>query len=93
MIYKGIFMKTYALKLDDELFSQMSQITAVTKDSIANFIRCAIAQKIATDKQSLSYRLNQLNFASDDESAQILAQLNALSDDDLKIASSDTVIL
>lgn len=76
-------MKTYALKLDDELFAQVQNITKVTKSSFANFVREAISQKIASEKNSLSYRLNTLPECSETETDEILASLNALSDDDL----------
>lgn len=81
-------MKTYSLKLDDALFAQLKEVTDVTKDSFAAFIRSAIALKIEKEKSSLTFRLNNISKLDAKESKEIMHDLNALSDDDLSISST-----
>ncbi|MGG7049243.1 MULTISPECIES: hypothetical protein [unclassified Campylobacter] len=86
-------MKTYSLKLDDTLFKQLKEVTDITKDSFASFIRSAIALKIEKEKQSLSFRLNNITKLDPKESKEIMDGLNALSDDDLSISSKVNIKL
>jgi hypothetical protein len=84
-------MATKALnfKMDEAEVADMKEVAGVFHMSVTDLVRNAVKSYLAELKQDPFYRLTvNVQEASAEESAEILAALEDLSDDDLTIAAT-----
>ena len=76
-------------KMDEAEIMDMKQVAGVFHMSVTDLIKNAIREYLAELKSDPFYRLTaNVQDASEDESAQILGEIDELTDDDLTIAST-----
>lgn len=81
--------KAMNVKLDESRILDIKNVAAVFHMTITDVINEALDEYLPRMKSDPFYRLTaSVEEASTDESAEILSELDALSDDDLKISSS-----
>lgn len=84
-------MATKALnfKMDEADILDMKHVASVFNMSVTDLIKNAVREYLAELKSDPFYRLTvNVQDASDEESTEILAEIEGLSDDDLTIAST-----
>ena len=89
-------MATKALnfKMDEADILDMKQVAAVFNMSITDLVKRAVSEYIAELKRDPFYRLTvNVEEASAEESEDILAEIEGLSDDDLTIAATERIIV
>ena len=89
-------MATKALnfKMDEADILDMKQVAAVFNMSITDLVKRAVSEYIAELKRDPVYRLTvNVEEASAEESEDILAEIEGLSDDDLTIAATERIIV
>ena len=86
-----LIMATKALnfKMDEADILDMKHVASVFNMSVTDLIKNAVREYLAELKSDPFYRLTvNVQDASDEESTEILAEIEGLSDDDLTIAST-----
>lgn len=89
-------MATRALnfKMDDTDIIDMKHVARVFNMSVTDLVKNAVREYISELKRDPFYRLTaNVEEASSEESEEILAELEGLSDDDLSIASTKRFIV
>ena len=84
-------MATKALnfKIDETIITDMKDVAGVYHMSMTDLIKEAIKEKLAALKSDPFYRLTvQVEEASAEETEEILADIESLSDDDLTIVTT-----
>ena len=80
--------KALNFKMDENEILDMKKVAAVFNMTVTDVVREAIREYLDKMKRDPFYRLTaQVQEASAEESAEILDEINALTDDDLKIAT------
>lgn len=85
-------MATRALnfKMDESEILEMKKVASVFNISVTDLVREAVAEYLAELKKDPYYRLTaNMDEASAEESEEILAGIEGLSDDDLTIVSAE----
>ena len=86
--------KALNFKLSEEEINDIKEIASVFNMTMTDVIREAVAEYIAKMKNDPYYRLTaNIPDASPEETAEILAAVESLSDDDLKIIHSETITI
>ena len=81
--------KPMNFKMDEGDVQDMKQVASVFHMTVTDLVKEAVREYIARLKEDPFYKLTvQVEEANSQESAEILDEINALSDDDLAIASS-----
>ena len=82
-------VKALNFKMDEAEILDMKQVAGVFNMSVTDLIKNAIKEYLAELKSDPFYRLTvNVQDASDKEAAEILAEIEGLTDDDLSIAST-----
>lgn len=82
--------KAINLKLDEADVLDVRSVASVFNMTVTDVVRKAVREYVDRMKNDPFYRLTvHVREASAEESAEILSELEALSDDDLSIASSE----
>ena len=80
--------KAMNIKIDEERLADIKSVAAVFHMSITDVVMDALDEYLPKMKNDPFYRLTaNVEEASEEETQEILGELEALSDDDLKIAS------
>ncbi len=81
--------KAMNFKMDEAEILDMKQVAGVFNMSVTDLIKNAVREYLAELKSDPFYRLTaNVQDASEEESAEILAEIEGLTDDDLTIAST-----
>lgn len=84
-------LKAVNLKLDENRVSEIKNVAEVFHMTITDVINYSLDEYLSKMKNDPFYKLtSNVMEASVDESCEILEEINKLSDDDLKIASTKT---
>lgn len=82
------------LKWDTDNLAEIKQVTQVYHMTLTEFFKEAAEDKLAEMKRDPFYRITaNVADASQDESEEILDEINSLSDDDLAISSRKAVTI
>lgn len=80
--------KALNFKLDESVILDMKQVASVFNMTMTDVVKEAVLDYLKKMKQDPFYRLTtNVQEASEEESAEILAELEGLSDDDLTITT------
>ena len=81
-------MKAINLRMDEAEIFDIKKLASVFGMTMTDVIREAVKEYLDKMKQNPFYKLtNNIQEASPEESAEILAEIDALTDDDLSIAA------
>ena len=84
-------IKALNLKMEESDILDMKQVAGVFHMSVTDLIKNAVKQYITELKNDPFYRLTaNVEAASEEETEEILAEIESLSDDDLTISSTKT---
>ena len=84
-------IKALNFKMEESDILDMKQVAGVFHMSVTDLIKNAVKQYIAELKNDPFYRLTaNVEAASEEETEEILAEIDSLSDDDLTISSTKT---
>ena len=84
-------IKALNFKMEESDILDMKQVAGVFHMSVTDLIKNAVKQYIAELKNDPFYRLTaNVEAASEEETEEILAEIDSLSDDDLTISSKKT---
>ncbi len=84
-------IKALNFKMEESDILDMKQVAGVFHMSVTDLIKNAVKQYIAELKNDPFYRLTaNVEAASEEETEEILAEIESLSDDDLTISSTKT---
>ena len=76
-------------KMDEEEILDMKQVAGVFNMSVTDLIKNAVKEYLAELKRDPFYRLTvNVQDASEEETAEILTEIEGLTDEDLSIAST-----
>lgn len=82
-------VKALNFKMEEAEILDMKQVASVFNMTVTDVIKEAVKEYVDKMKQDPFYRLTaNVQDASDEETAEILAEIDSLSDDDLSISSS-----
>ena len=80
--------KAMNLKIDEALILEMKAVAAIYRMSVTDLVKAAVNEYLAELKSDPFYRLTaNVQEASAEESAEILSEIESLTDDDLSIVS------
>ena len=83
--------KPISIRFDASLFEEVKKIGEVYSISIAEFIRDSVKKEVDFIKNDFFYKLSQLEYCSDEESKEIIEELNKMNEDDLKIVKKEVI--
>ncbi len=84
-------IKALNFKMEESDILDMKQVAGVFHMSVTDLIKNAVKQYITELKNDPFYRLTaNVEAASEEETEEILAEIESLSDDDLTISSTKT---
>lgn len=84
-------MATVTLKMDEELIEEIKKISKIYDISLSEFIRKATQKEVEYKKTEFFYKLNNVDFCSDEEEKELSKVLNKLTDDDLEIVERTAI--
>lgn len=85
-------VKALNFKMAEEEILDMKEVAAVFNMTLTDVVREAVREYLAKMKKDPFYRLtNNVKEASSEESAEILSEIEGMSDDDLTIAFSEKI--
>ena len=85
-------VKALNFKMAEEEILDMKEVAAVFNMTLTDVVREAVREYLAKMKKDPFYRLTtNVKEASAEESAEILSEIEGLSDDDLTIAASEKI--
>ena len=85
-------VKALNFKMDETDILDMKQVASVFNMTVTDVVREAIREYVERMKKDPFYRLtSNVQEASAEESADILEEIESLSDDDLTISSSERI--
>lgn len=84
--------KALNLKWDSDTLAEIKEVTKVYHMTLTEFFKEAAEDKLKEMKKDPFYRLTMnVKDASAEESAEVLSEIDSLSDDDLTISSKKTI--
>ena len=83
--------KPISIRFDASLFEEVKKIGEAYSISIAEFIRDSVKKEVDFIKNDFFYKLSQLEYCSDEESKEIIEELNKMDEDDLKIVKREVI--
>ena len=87
-------VKAVNFKMEEADILDLRSVAEVYKKSMTDVIREAIRKYVGELKRDPFYRLTvNVQYASVDETEEILAEIDSLSDDDLSIATTEHVTM
>ena len=87
-------VKALNFKMDEAIIKDMKDVAGVYHMSMTDLIKEAIVEKLTALKKDSFYRLTAcVEEASAEETEEILADIESLSDDDLTIAATKRFIV
>ena len=85
--------KSVSLRLNKSLLEEINKITEVFSISLTDFIRNAIEKEVKEIKNDFFYKLSQVDYCSNEESKEIIEELNKMTEDDLKVTKIKSITL
>ena len=85
--------KSISLRLNKSLLEDIYKITEVFSISLTDFIRNAVEKEVKEIKNDFFYKLSQVDYCSDEESKEIIEELNKMEEDDLKVTKIKSITL
>ena len=92
--------KSVSLRLSKSLLKEINKITEVFSISLTDFIRNAIEKEVKernlhplNRKETTDFKLSQVDYCSDEESKEIIEELNKMTEDDLKVTKIKSITL
>lgn len=86
-------MKTFSIRLDENLLLELKQVSAIEGETISDLIRKGIQRIVEEKKETTHYRLSNFIEMSQKETTEILSEIDKLSFDDLQIVKRKQVKL
>ena len=84
--------KSVSLRLNKSLLEEINKITEVFSISLTDFIRNAVEKEVKEIKKDFFYKLSQVDYCSDEESKEIIEELNKMTEDDLNVDEIELII-
>ena len=85
--------KSVSLRLSKSLLEEINKITEVFSISLTDFISNAIEKEVKEIKKDFFYNLSQVDYCSNEESKEIIEELNKMEEDDLKVTKIKSITL
>ena len=85
--------KSVSLRLNKSLLEEINKITEVFSISLTDFIRNAVEKEVKEIKNDFFHKLSQVDYCSDEESKEIMEELNKMTEDDLKVTKIKSITL
>ena len=85
--------KSVSLRLNKSLLEEINKITEVFSISLTDFIRNAIEKEVKEIKNDFFFKLSQVDYCSNEESKEIIEELNKMTEDDLKVTKIKSITL
>lgn len=85
--------KSVSLRLNKSLLEEINKITEVFSISLTDFIRNAVEKEVKEIKKDFFYKLSQVDYCSNEESKEIIEELNKMTEDDLKVTKIKSITL
>ena len=83
--------KAISVRFDECLIEEIKKIVDVYSMSLSDFIRDSVKKEVDLRKNDFFYKLSQLEYCSDEESKEIIEELNKMNEDDLKIVKKEVI--
>ncbi|ALQ35373.1 hypothetical protein [Fusobacterium hwasookii] len=83
--------KAISIRFETSLIEEIKKILDVYSISLADFIRDSVKKEVDLRKNDFFYKLSQCDYCSEEESQEIIEELNQMSEDDLKIAREEII--
>ena len=83
--------KPISIRFDVSLLEEVKKIVDTYSITITDFIRDSVKKEVNLRKNDFFYKLAQLEYASAEESKEIIEELNNMDEDDLKIVKREVI--
>ena len=83
--------KAISIRFETSLIEEIKKILDVYSISLADFIRDSVKKEVDLRKNDFFYKLAQVDYCSEEESQEIIKELNKMSKDDLQIAKKEII--
>lgn len=83
--------KTLSIRFETSLIEEIKKIVDVYSTSLSDFIRDSVKKEVDLRKNDFFYKLAQVDYCSEEESQEIIEELNKMSKDDLQIAKKEVI--
>lgn len=83
--------KAISVRFDECLIEEIKKIVDVYSMSLSDFIRDSVKKEVDLRKNDFFYKLAQVDYCSEEESQEIIEELNKMSKDDLQIAKKEII--
>ena len=83
--------KAISIRFETSLIEEIKKILDVYSISLADFIRDSVKKEVDLRKNDFFYKLAQVDYCSEEESQEIIEELNKMSKDDLQIAKKEII--
>lgn len=88
---QGEVTKAISVRFDVSLIEEIKKIIDVYSISLTDFIRDSVQKEIEFIKKDFFYKLSQVDDCSEEETQEIIVELNKMSKDDLQIAKKEVI--
>ena len=92
-LYFSVLSPTPKKAPEGKLLEEINKITEVFSISLTDFIRNAVEKEVKEIKKDFFYKLSQVDYCSNEESKEIIEELNKMTEDDLKVTKIKSITL
>ncbi len=86
-------MKTLNFKIEDELLKEFKEIAKQYHENASEILRGFVKEYVEERQNDIYYRLTNHIVASEEETKEIINELNMLKDEDLKMETMEVIEL
>ncbi len=86
-------MKTMSIKFNETMIEDIKNIASVFNISYSDFIRNAVKKEIEDKKEDFMFKMNKVEYCSEEEEKEILEYLSNIENEDLEIAERKIIEL
>ena len=83
--------KPISIRFDVSLLEEVKKIIDTYSISVTDFIRNSVKKEVDSIKNDFFYKLSELEYCSDEESNEIIEELNKMNEDELKIVKKEVI--
>ena len=83
--------KPISIRFDVSLLEEVKKIVDTYSISVTDFIRNSVKKEVDSIKNDFFYKLSELEYCSDEESNEIIEELNKMNEDELKIVKKEVI--
>lgn len=84
-------MKSINIRLEESIIEEMKHVAHIYHKNMSDLIREGITKVLEEKKNDIYYRLTNFPECSQEETDEIIAELNNLSEDDLTIVKTERI--